>query len=100
MKFPTLTTADLEQLTMPNGKLRRCTMIGSYPIFYLTCDECAICHNCATDDFEISVADPIDYDYLQPRSAHINWEDPDMYCDKCSQRIESAYVEEGQDDNE
>lgn len=85
--------SELEQLRLPNGMLRSYTMVGSYPIFYLTSDYCAICPQCATEDLDDFVADPIDCDYMRPRGADVNWEDEHLYCDKCSLQIESAYGE-------
>ena len=68
-----------------NGKLPRFTSIGCYPLFYITkrCD--VLCAECATE----SLADPDD----PATDCDANWEDPDLFCDGCSKRIESAYAE-------
>lgn len=30
----------------------------------------------------------------------VNWEDPDLYCDDCSERIESAYGDKESDESD
>ncbi len=68
------------------GKLPAYAWPGGYPIFYLTKKDDVLCPDCANaqgrhDD------DPV--------VAHdANWEDPELYCEGCSQRIESAYAED------
>ena len=59
--------------------------VGSYPIFYVTKRSGVLCADCAN-------AQGRKHD--DPVVAHdANWEDPDLYCDDCSKRIESAYAE-------
>tara|TARA_R100000742_G_C4239320_1_gene59305 strand:+ start:493 stop:708 length:216 start_codon:yes stop_codon:yes gene_type:complete len=58
--------------------MRKYTSIGCYPIFYITPDDRPICADCAHPTF----------------LGHVNWEDPDLYCDDCDERIESAYADE------
>lgn len=68
-----------------DGSPRRFTDIGCYPIFYLTRRDEVLCPECAAAEVE---------DDGQPMAAcDINWEDPYLFCDKCSERIESAYAE-------
>lgn len=70
------------------GKLVKYSSYGCYPVFYLDKDGCVICADCAN-------ADEADEDCPQsPKSQGINWEDPDLHCDDCSARIESAYAED------
>ncbi len=66
---------------MDNGKLVTYVWPGGYPVFYIT-NEGAICPDCANNDPN----DVIGYG--------VNWEDPDMYCNDCDTRIESAYADE------
>lgn len=73
---------DLSEYIMNDGKLRSFTSIGGYPLFYVTKGSC-LCPDCATDNDQ---NDPI-------VAADVNWENPDLYCDECSARIESAYAE-------
>jgi hypothetical protein len=76
------------------GKLDKCTSVGCYPLFYVVrCfkDEavwCARCCNEATDPDAVIIA------------CDANWEDPDLRCDACSDRIESAYAEDAADPSE
>lgn len=65
-----------------NDKLRSFTSIGGYPVFYVTrVNEC-LCPDCATEDKDSIVA------------SDCNWENPLLFCDECSDRIESAYAED------
>lgn len=53
-------------------------------MFYLSKQNQVLCPKCANDN---GTSDPVE--------AHgVNWEDPDLYCDDCSERIESAYAED------
>ncbi len=64
---------------------------GGYPIFYFVqefgtryANECTFCPDCipkylGSDDVVVA--------------AEINWEDPDLSCESCGKRIESAYAE-------
>ena len=57
---------------------------GGYPMFYLDSDNSALCPDCASKD-----------GYTAPIVAYgVNWEDPSLYCEDCSKRIESAYTED------
>lgn len=67
-----------------NGKLSSHAWPGGYPIYYLDSENNVLCPDCANKDGMSS----------QPVAADINYEDPDLYCDDCSQRIESAYAED------
>ena len=67
-----------------NGKLRSFTSIGGYPLFYVTKQNNCLCPDCASSN---------DQDYDPIAATDVNWEDPDLYCDECSNRIESAYAE-------
>jgi hypothetical protein len=69
-------TEDLPSVTFPGG----------YPLYYLDAGGKVLCPECARENDEYS-EDLTDYD--------INWEDDSLYCDHCSESIESAY---GNDD--
>lgn len=70
----------------PDGKLAKFTSIGCYPIFYLTADKNAcLCAECAREE---------ETDGNPPGAADANWEDPELHCDACGVRIESAYAED------
>jgi hypothetical protein len=75
---------DLSGYIRDDGTLRSYTLIGCYPIFYLDSDNNCLCPKCASEND----------DFTEPLvAADCNWEDPDLYCDHCSERIESAYAE-------
>ena len=61
---------------------------GGYPMFYLTRRDGVACTDCANQT-GIGDGGIVDGD--------VNWEDPDLYCDFCSQRIESVYADDDAD---
>jgi len=73
---------DAKDYTMNDGKARRYTFVGCYPLFYFT-EWGGILSPEAIDD--------IGWDEII--GADVNWEDPDLYCDETGYRIESAYAE-------
>ena len=70
---------------LSDGRLAKYTSIGCYPIFYVDPDTSCLCADCARRGE--AAGDPID-------GSDVNWEDPDLFCDDCGERIESAYAEE------
>jgi hypothetical protein len=71
---------------------------GGYPMFLIMADGGTICMACARKEWA-SIAHSTRYpQYLdkqwQCAGVEINWEDTSIYCDHCSQLIESAYGEE------
>ena len=59
-----------------------------YPLFYIK-DGChALCHMCASEETARGVLVKM----------ATNWEDKNLYCDACSEKIESAYAEEADGD--
>ena len=76
---------DLTGFVMDNGKLRSFTSIGGYPLFYYDKEGNCLCPECASSNDE----------YTEPLiGVDANWENPDLHCDHCSERIESAYAED------
>jgi len=69
-----------------DGRLPSFTSVGCYPILYLDKHDNVLCPQCANEQ------DPDGDD--APVVADVNWEDPDLFCDECSERIESAYAED------
>lgn len=72
---------------------------GGYPIFYVTKDNGILCPTCVNrgngSDAYVkpnTTAGSDDSQWLVV-AYDANWEDPDMYCDHCNARIESAYAE-------
>ena len=70
---------------MTDGTLAKYTSIGCYPIFYLDPGTECLCADCARK--AEAEGEPID-------GQAVNWEDPDLYCAACEERIESAYAED------
>jgi hypothetical protein len=68
---------------------------GGYPLYLLTADGCALCVECGRKEFkQIAYAahHDIKRDDWKIEAACVNWEDPDLYCDHCNEKIESAYA--------
>ncbi len=70
---------------LPDGKPYRYSSVGCYPLVYVTGKDRVLCPPCAAAAEE---------DRDDPAVAgDANWEDPELYCDGCNTRIESAYAE-------
>jgi hypothetical protein len=73
---------------------------GAYPLYYITKDNGVLCPKCANENSALCLAAPDSMDY-DPQWAivdfDINYEDPDLYCDHCNKRIQSAYAEDDSD---
>lgn len=72
------------------------TSIGCYPLFLITSDGAALCVDCGRSEYR-----RINYamrhrlnDGWRVTGSDVNWEDTNLYCDHCSEKIESAYGEE------
>lgn len=72
------------------GKLEKYAWPGGYPIFYLDSENSVLCARCA----QVSDEDAEELPAFKPVAADVNYEDPELYCAQCSQRIESAYAED------
>jgi len=62
------------------GNLASHAFPGGYPIYYLGYDNAVLCPKRANKE-----------DLLTLIGRDINYEDPDLRCDECGKRIESAY---------
>ncbi len=60
--------------------LEKYTSVGCYPLFYIVEGWQPFCYECAEESEE-------------EHEAAVNWETPNLYCDECSEKIESAYGE-------
>jgi hypothetical protein len=68
---------------LEDGSLPSYAFPGGYPLYYVCKDNSVLCPACANkEDIVIIIR------------VGINFEDPALYCDECSQRIESAYTED------
>jgi len=63
---------------------------GGYPMFAATNDGAALCHRCTASERE-SIGTTTGNDGLTVELVAINWEDSELFCDHCGNRIESAY---------
>lgn len=61
---------------------------GGYPIFYVLNGHTAWCAHCVEAESSRG-----DYAGQKVTGASVNWENPDLYCENCNERIESAYGE-------
>lgn len=69
---------------------------GGYPLFFLTSDGETLCPKCAREEvWQIAraVRDK-SRDGWRVEGHDANWEDPEMRCAHCNERIESAYAED------
>jgi hypothetical protein len=72
------------------GSLRANTELGGYPFYYIDGDGSVLCPKCGQRSDE----DPDEVPQFKPVGYGINWEDPCLFCDDCSERIPSAYAED------
>ena len=67
---------------------------GGYPLFLITTDGGALCVACGRKEYK-RIAYAVRHalnDGWNAAAVDVNWEDPDLYCDHCNTRIESAYA--------
>jgi hypothetical protein len=57
---------------------------GGYPLYYLDNENNILCPKCANKE-DMST---------EPLFVEVNYEDTELYCDDCSQRIVCAYLED------
>jgi hypothetical protein len=84
-----------------DGKFLDYAWPGGYPVYHTCADGGTLCPACANDP-----TNPVKTGKLHeamgrsPDAAwtivgsEINYEDPDLFCDHCNKRIESAYAED------
>lgn len=81
-----------------DGKFTAYAWPGGYPLYYITKDGGVLCGKCAREaEAEGLTSDPGDPQWYIV-AAEVNWEDTSLYCDHAGERIESAYAED--DDTE
>ena len=68
---------------------------GGYPLAAITADGGCLCASCVKKEWRLICAEHFENTNCGFRIAGIdvNWENPDLYCDHCSEQIESAYGE-------
>lgn len=81
-------SAKVQALVTDETELPAYAWPGGYPIFYVN-QRCEVfCTSCANEIVKEEETDEVITDY------DCNWEDSQMYCDQCNNRIESAYAED------
>ena len=65
---------------------------GGYPLYAITHDGAALCKHCCKSE-RSSIGTTTGSDGWGVVAVEANWEDPDLFCDHCGDRIESAYAE-------
>ncbi len=65
---------------------------GGYPLHAITNDGATLCRHCCSTE-RSSIGTTTGHDGWTVIALNVNWEDPDLFCDHCSERIESAYAE-------
>lgn len=63
-----------------------------YPFYALTNDGAALCHHCTKTERE-AIGTTTGSDGWTVVALQPNWEDPELFCDHCGARIESAYAD-------
>ncbi len=66
---------------------------GGYPKFAIMGDGDALCKSCAKSEFKRIVADTMQGfgESFQVVGVDVNWEDHDLFCCHCGDKIEAAY---------
>jgi hypothetical protein len=59
----------------------------------VTSDGATLCRHCAASE-RASIGTTTGSDGWCVVAIDVNWEDPELHCDNCSGRIESAYAED------
>ena len=76
---------------LESGKLASFVWPGGYPLYYVTQDGGVLCPGCAkTAELEGLTNNPDDPQWYIV-AAQANWEDEELTCDHCNEKIESAY---------
>ncbi|MCF7994964.1 MAG: hypothetical protein K9L32_01980 [Chromatiaceae bacterium] len=75
---------------------------GGYPVYMLMGDGGVLCSTCVSREIRLIV------DATRPNGSadqqwscvavDVNWEDPQLLCDHCGERIESAYADDDKDE--
>jgi hypothetical protein len=84
---------------MADGTLPKYTSLGCYPVFYITKDCGVLCADCANGKngslaYVGTSPDGIEDGQWKIVVQEANWEDPELYCEHCNGRIESAYADD------
>ena len=66
---------------------------GAYPQTLILADGDCLCHDCTRDNFKAIAESTIKEtrDGWRATGVGVNWENPYLHCDNCSQEIQSSY---------
>jgi hypothetical protein len=69
---------------------------GGYPLALITADGGCLCADCVHKEWRLICAESFDQSNCGFRvsGVDVNWENPDLLCDHCGRKMESAYGEE------
>lgn len=81
---------------MRDGSLRKYTEYGVYPLFYVDAACIVLCAECANDSEDEYESG----DNERPIAADVNYENRHLHCEECGKRIESAYAEEEEENDD
>lgn len=92
------TTAEFKA-TVRNGQY---TWPGGYPMFFIMSDGEALCFDCAKREAGLIIRSIRERqnDGWRVEGCDINYEDNDLYCCHCNDKIESAYDDDDDDETE
>lgn len=74
---------------------------GGYPLFAFTSDGAALCLGCCRGQYRIireAQRSADRHSGWNVSGVDVNWENAGLYCDHCSERIESAYAEDAHEE--
>lgn len=89
-----ITKENVQELKLENGNFQAYAFPGGYPLYYIMRDGGIVCPGCMNDSTNpIHVGEQHNHQW-QVIGAEINYEDAFLFCEHCSNRIESAYAED------
>ena len=99
MKYPTPNTRDIKTPRDLAYAFRQGPYAwpGGYPTMLVLTDGACLCHACTGDNYRYIASDlksPGSNSGWCPAGVDVNWEDSDLYCAHCNDKIESAYGED------
>lgn len=65
---------------------------GGYPLYYITADSGVLCPDCVNKNLKLCTEDASDKQW-HVVACEVNWEDAQLNCDNCYERVQSAYAE-------
>lgn len=71
-------------------EFRSHSVVGMYPMYYITADNACLCAKCCNENLELVNGTDKQWQVV---GYEINWEDQDLKCDHCNNVIETAYSE-------